>query len=448
MHPKQPITKNKSGPENSPQEDCPSETLPNHIAPLAPKTVNPKPETVARYKSAVELYASTNLTAKQICEQSGVPLKGFLSYIYRTQRHLLLARHGISCTTQLPSQIQLAGKKGQTPAAHAKYREAIAACDNIAYITLNVSQIAKSFGVSPSGLSNQLRRHYPEIVERREQQRQKQGLADHQRRGMRPQSQQHYAQAIELLQTTEKTIAEVAAICHVSESGLKQHLLFHHRPLLDNRFQRRETAKGCKQLGQLTGNGQRHIPHPQTQQRYCKAEQLYRDTSLSIRAIAEQLNLNRYSLAAYLRTWCREISVIRRSVVDNVTSNLSTAKHYLSSTAAKYAPAIAELKRNQLSTAQIAQKFGLHPDCLRNYLREHYPELYAQQGRIKIANGHTVSRRSMEKYAEAIHLYKTTTDPLHTIAVQLNLNYKSLSNFIRRNFPELIAQHHATKTNQ
>lgn len=46
--------------------------------------------------------------------------------------------------------------------------------------------------------------------------------------------------------------------------------------------------------------------------------------------------------------------------------------------------------------------------------------------------------RSEEKYAEAIHLYATTTESLKEIAQRLGLNEKSLGGYIRRNYPELV----------
>ena len=57
---------------------------------------------------------------------------------------------------------------------------------------------------------------------------------------------------------------------------------------------------------------------------------------------------------------------------------------------------------------------------------------------MRASNGRSVSRRSMEKYAEALRLCETTGEELKSIARRLGLNYNSLGGFIRRNFPELI----------
>ena len=75
------------------------------------------------------------------------------------------------------------------------------------------------------------------------------------------------------------------------------------------------------------------------------------------------------------------------------------------------------------------------------YLKEHYPELAAARGMTKTTNGRTVSNRSAGKYAEALHLFETTSEPLKSIAQRLGLTYNSLGGFIRRNYPEAIEKH-------
>lgn len=409
------------------------------------KRFSPRPETVARYREALELYAQTEMTAKQICEQCGVPTAGFRTYLQRFHRELLLARYGMERTSKQADRVRLKGKRGQTPTAHAKYKDAIAACDDVKYLALNISQIARLFGLDGTGLANQLRRHYPDILVRREQERQRRGLSDNQHRGMRPWCKEQYAPAVELLQTTEMTIPEAAEACHVTVSALRQHLLFYHHKLLDKRFEIRQKAKGVKRKGHVTGNGKRHEPQPENQKRYLEAERLYRETPLTVREIAERLGLKRSALSFYLQTWCRESLFARRGAEYYEGADLSETKHYLPSTAAKYAPAIERLKNSDLPTAKVAAEFGLHPECFRAYLREHYPELYARQGMTRTENERLVSRRSMEKYAEAIHLYETTDEDLKSIARRLGLVYNSLSGFIRRNFPELIARRNAMK---
>ena len=386
----------------------------------------PRPETEAKYREAVELYVATDLTTRQISERCGVPLGGFRSYLSRFHRELVFARHGVICSESQAAQQRLRGKRGQTSAAHAKYREAVAACDDEDYLELNVSQIARRFGLDGTGLANQLRRH--------------------QQRGVRPWCRERYAGAVELLRTTEMTVPEAAEACGVSAHGLSQHLLFYHHDLQDRRFGLREQAKGRKRKGRMTGNGQRHESKPEFRERYREAVRLYRQTPLTVREIADKLGMNRHTLAGYLQTWCRETAFERRGAEYTEKANISDTKHYLRSTAAKYAPAIERLRRSDLPTSKVAAEFGLHPDVFRQYLKEHEPELYARRGMMRSAGGRAVSRRSMEKYAEAVRLYETTDEDLQTIAQRLGLVYNSLGGFMRRHFPELLARHKGKAT--
>ena len=84
--------------------------------------------------------------------------------------------------------------------------------------------------------------------------------------------------------------------------------------------------------------------------------------------------------------------------------------------------------------AAIAVSFGLHPETFRGYLKEHEPELYARQGKASISRG------CMEKYAEAIHLYRTTTESINSIARRFGFNACSFRQYVQRHFPEAVKE--------
>ena len=364
-----------------------------------------RPATEDQYREAIELYGSTSLSVRAICARCGVSYAGFRSYLYKYRRDLLLSRHGVAASSASDAaHTRLRGRRGQTAAARAKYGNAIAACDDAKYVEYNVSQIAHLFGLNPTGLSNQLRAHCPELLERRELERRRLGLADNQQRGLRPWCREQYAGAVELLREL------------------------------------RERAKTQKRKGHITGSGRRHEPTPESRERYREAVRLYRDTAMTIKEIARRLGLNQFSFTNYLQTWHREDVFARRGAEYREGASLSQTKQYKKPTAAKYAPAIERLRAENRPTSEIAAEFGLHPEVFRQYLKEHEPELYARQGMMRASNGRSVSRRSMEKYAEALRLYETSGEELKSIARRLGLNYNSLGGFVRRNFPELIAK--------
>lgn len=403
----------------------------------------PKPETEARYGEALELYRTTRLSINAICEQNGISFNAFRSYIRRWHRELMFARYGIEISPLEAETTKLRNTSGQTLSAHAKYKEAILACDDMAYIKYNVSQIAHIFRLTPSGLGHQLHSHYPEILERREKKRQQLGINDNLHRGVKPWCMEQYAGAVEHLRTSDDTIRQTAARYNISYSGLREHLLYYYKDLVRKRATKRKQAKACKKRGALTGNGVRHLPSPRQTEKYRKAVHLYRTTAMTQKEIVSATGVSINGFRNYLRVWHRDLILERRGIKCHECEDicLSDTKHYLKSTAAKYAGAIEILKEGGRSTAEVARDFNLNPETFRMYLHEHEPELAASLGRMCLSDGKQVSVRSMNKYQEAIRLYETTTESLKSIARRLGLQYNSVGGFIRRNRFDVIETH-------
>lgn len=395
-----------------------------------------------KYRPALELYRSSDLTVKEICEMTGTSVSAFRAYLRRCHRELMFARYGIDVSHENAESARLRHTRGQTPAAHLKYRDAVAACDDIKYIGLNVSQIARLFGLDPTALGNQLRNHYPEIMERREKERRRLGINDNLHRGAKAWCTEQYADAVEHLRTSDDTIRQTAELFNISYSGLREHILYYHKDLIRKRSDRRRSARTDKVRGALTGNGGRHEPKEACVEKYSDALQLYRDTAMTQKEICSTTGVSLTGFRHHLRTWNRELVMEHRDVDCRAAEGDGT-KRYLKSTAAKYAAAIARLKEGGISTAGAAREFGLHPEVFREYLHEHEPELAAGLGMTTLENGKPVLARSAQKYAEAIRIYRTTTEPLKSIARRLGLTYNSLNSFIRRNCPDVIPAHNS-----
>ena len=403
-----------------------------------------KPETEAKYRPAFELYTATDLSIAEICRQCGISISGFSRYIGIYHRHLMLERNGIKCSQEEAGDIKISQRRGQRPETHAKYKEAIAACDSMDYIEYNVSQIAREFGLSGTNLGRQLRTHYPEVLEFRERARQRLGLDDGLPRGTRPWCKEQYAEAVGLLQADRYvTVQEAAERCNVSYSGLEQHLIFYHKELVGNRIKIREQATRQQRRGKITGRGTLHAPKPETIEVYAEALHLYRTTPMSVRKIAKQTGVSLRGLYDYLQTWYKDLVCERKGIPyeEGKPVEWSSVRRYNPATAAKYADAITRLKEGGLSTAKVAAEFGLHPECFRQYLKEHEPELYARQGMVKTESGRSMANHSMGKYKGALHLYATTTKSVKSLARRFGFNDCSFGQFIRRHFPELHEQH-------
>lgn len=398
-----------------------------------------------KYGKAVDLYAETDKSLKDIADECGVSCGALGNYLRRYWRELVLRRHRIHTDGKRPQDVKIIEAGKENVNAHLKYKDAIDAAGSTDYIDLNMSQIARKFGVGSTALSNFMRIHYPETLVWREKVRRRLGINDNIWHGARPECTEQYAKAVEMYRDTEMTMMEVAAACKVSPSGFSQHLRFYHKEILKRREQKRETAKAkrLQVLGELTGNGRIYRPSPATKQRYAQALELYRNTTLTMKEIVRRTGVPAEGFRFYLHKWHKDLVIERLGISSNVSghTDLRKARKRMKTVAAKYAEAIESLKNNPRPVAKVAAEYGFNPEVFRDYLHKHEPELARQQGMMKTANGKTVSRRSEEKYGEAVRLYGTTTESLKSIAARLGLTYNSVGGYIRRNYPEVMALH-------
>lgn len=397
-----------------------------------------------KYSEALNLYRTTDMTIAQISSQCGVSAKAFANYILRNHRDLMYRRHGVE---PVEADKKIWRAKGQKPATRAKYRKAIEACDSIDYIEYNISQIARMFGLNGSALANQLKVHYPDIIERREKERMRRGIADNYRRGARLSATEAYAEPLRLLAATDMTIEEAARVCGVSFTGLKQHILHHHKTLVAAREARRAEGKKTPVIGRMSGNGSIRRPSSADTDKYARAVELYRTSSLTEREICAITGLDPQGFGNHLRMWHQRLMFSRRGAQapDSASDRpgLGGSRPFSGAVAEKYAPAIDALKEGNRSVESVARQFGFIPEVFRAYLRQHLPDLWKQMGMTELSNGRKVRRRSSEKYAEAIEIYRTTTEPLKSIAARLGICYNSIGGFLRRSMPEIIEAHNA-----
>lgn len=398
-----------------------------------------------KYEEAVEMYADSKLPLCKIAVKCNVSLGGLGSYLRRYWRELILRRRGISYEGKDPKDIKIVSSGQPSIVSKAKYAEAVEACKSLEYIDLNVSQVARKFNVNGTALANYMRLHYEEIPIWRENVRRMLGIGDNVHRGVRPECEEQYVLAVEMYKSTDKTIPEIAEICQVSIGGLSQHMRFYHKEVIRKRKAERKAAKKNRIIGKICGNGQIHCPQQKTVEKYREALELYKNSNLIIKEIVRKTGVPLEGFRNYLRVWHRDLMLERRGgeKVDckEVYIDLAKTKCYLKLTAAKYGAAIDSMKNNLRPVTQVAAEYGLNADTFRSYLWEHEPDLVSQCGMVKNENGKYTSRQAMEKYAEAVRLYETTTTNLKSIAERLGVVYNSLSGYIRRNCPDAKQKH-------
>lgn len=393
-----------------------------------------------KYMEAVAMYAGSDLSIRHIAEICGVTAAGLSAHIGKHHRELLLARYGLEADKEELYSVKVKQPKGQSPATYNKYKDAIAACSDLAYIEYNIAQIGRMFGLDGTGLASQLHFHYQDVIPERENLRRRLGIADNIRRGMKPYCEKAYSEAVRLYRDTDMSIPEVAELCKVSVGGFSQHLRYYHKDVIEGKAGKRANAKrksGFRRPGNLAGNGNTYGPKPETVAKYARALELYRTTGMTIAQIAEVTGVTRTGFGGYLHQWHRGDKLLRRGLEWDGESepDLKGTPHYLKSTACKYAPAIESLRRNPRDIAKVAVEYGLGPEVFRQYLRKHEPELYAMHGMTRRADGKLVKRSSEEKYGKAIQEYATTAEPLKSIARRHGIVYNSIMGYVIRNCP-------------
>ena len=391
-----------------------------------------------KYAVAVDLYATTDLTLCRVAESCGVTARGLGAYIGRYHRQLLYARYGLETDTALTFKIK--PPKGQSRITHLKYKDAIEACGDLAYIEYNVSQIAQMFDLNGTALASQLRVHYPDVIPNRELVRQRLGIADSTHRGPRQASVDQYKEALDLYRETDLSIPEVAEKCKVSRGGFSQFMRFYHHDVITGKAERRQAARRdrlSRSAGSLSGNGTLYGPRPATIERYAHALDLYRTTSMTISEIVESTGVPPEGFKVYLHKWHRDDMLRRRGYDAGSDSrhDLSDTKRFLASARGKYSDAISSLRDNPRPVAEVAAEFSLNPDVFREYLKTHEPDLAAQQGMLRLSDGRMVRKSAHGKYSDAIREYATTTESLRSIAQRHGIVYKSLMGYLMRNCP-------------
>lgn len=256
-----------------------------------------------KYAEAIRIYSNSDIPLSEIAKQFNLSPDALSNYIGRYHRDLLLKKYGIE---SLNFSQCLKKREYQSVYTHKKYRNAILACSDMAYIEYNISQIAEMFGLNPTALSSQLRFHYPDVIPERERVRQDLGIADNVHRGARPQCLEAYADAVAMYRDTDMTVREVAEACNVSFGGLRQHLQFYHKSVVKQKADRRKSCANStdqRQSGTLSGNGQICGPKPGTVEKYAKALETYRTSSMTLKEIAKTTGVPYEGFRNYLRSW-------------------------------------------------------------------------------------------------------------------------------------------------
>ena len=339
-----------------------------------------------KYAKAVSLYASTNLSIREIAEIVGFSPDAVSAHLRRHHRDLILRRYSDDITATSPTLLdtdKIKSPKGQSLITHQKYEKAIEACASSDFIEFNVSEIAHTFNLDPTALASQLKYHFPEILTTRDKERAKLGIAHNRQRGARAESIATYSEALDLYRKSRLSLIEVAEQCKVSPGGFGQFLRFYHKDVIEWKARQRADIRSSK---------------------------------------ASKPDLRRASGS----------NAPSSSISDSESTFRKKSASRQKTAADKYLPAIESLRDNPRPIAKVAADFGFNPDVFRTYVRKHCPELHAAQSMHVDNEGRRSKRSSNNKYKEAIDEYLSSSFTMKEIAERRGLVYKSLMSYMKR----------------
>lgn len=339
---------------------------------------------------------------------------------------------------------------GQRPETEAVYRDAIQACQSIENLQLTITEIARMHGVKPECLRNQLKRHFPEVIQQREQLRDALGYSVPGNRGLKVATVKKYAPAIELLRDATLTVREVAQRCGVSYLGLQQHLIFYHKDIADSRMLFRTDAllKPVKERKESAIGGVRS-PRPETVAHFASALELYRTSALTLPEISERCHVNERAFASYLKNWYPEERERRKQERERKLKEKKEAEKNRPDrsgiTVARklYTPAITLLQQGK-TLSEVARELGVDLSNLSGWLRRNHPEVLEQcdAGMMVLPSGRKVCRRTWKRF-EPVAEYMSSHPSKTTVYVasKFSVPLSSVGKHISTHYPEIWERH-------
>ncbi len=341
----------------------------------------------------------------------------------------------------------MAKRYGQHPETEAKYRDAIFACESVMYLGLTTSEIARMHGLKAEAFRGQLKRHFPELLERREFLRTQLGYAVPGNVGLKEKTVLKYRKAVEMLRNGSLTVREAASCCGVSYTGLQQHLIFYHKDIAESRLlHRTEALNKTIVWGEASPGGGVRAPRPEAVAYYAPAVELYRTTDLSVPEIARRCGMPAHNLAVYLRKWYGADVQARRErrEAEKAARPPKVIRQTKAQKAAVlYAPAIG-LFEEGYSLPEVARKLNVKVYNLMAWLKNNYPDKMEdwQIGMMKLPDGSYVLRRRYNKYKPvAAYIAEHPQEGTEQVAARFGVPVSSLIKAMEKIFPTEWALH-------
>ncbi len=342
----------------------------------------------------------------------------------------------------------MGARYGQSPETEQKYRKAVQACMSIMNLSLSVADIARMYSLDPQCLRGQLKRHYPEVIPRRNELRAMLGYPVSNHTRLHQSSMEKYAPAVKMLKETDLTVKEVAERCAVSFMGLQQHLTYYHKDVAELRLGKRVQAlAGQVQMRQKDCNNRPTGPSATTRARYAQAVKMAGETDLPLTEIARLCGVASRGLQCFVQKWHRELMRKRQQRREEALLQRKEAAPPKVSKTDKvrelYAPAV-EMIRKGRSLSEAAASLGASPGSLHAWLKLHYPDvLEASRNSMTRTPGGVVVKRATYKRYQIVAEYMAAhpADRTRDVAKRFGVPASSMQKVLSRVFPDIWKMH-------
>lgn len=342
----------------------------------------------------------------------------------------------------------MGARYGQSPETEQKYREAVQACMSILNLSLNVADIARMYHLDPQCLRGQLKRHYPDVIPKRNELRAKLGYVVFDQSRLHQSSMEKYVPAVKMLKETDLTVKEVAERCGVTYLGLQQHLIYYHKEVAELRLGKRMQAlAGSVAVGGKDCNNRPVGPSATMQARYAPAIKMARETDLPLTEIAQRCGVEPWGLQGYVQKWHRDLMEERQRKREEALLQRKEAVRPKVSRAeivrVQYTPTV-DMIRGGMSLSEAASAVGTSPDNLRSWLKSHYPEVLdiSRNGMTKTPEGVTMKRATYERYVViAQYMAEHPGEGSVDVAKRFGVPVSSMNKVLARCFSDVWGKH-------
>ena len=406
----------------------------------------PKPETVALYAQALELYRTTDLTIRQIAAQCNVPLQNLACYIRKWYREDMGKRRLKRLERRYDSHNN--GEKKMDMSVQAVAWRRYAPVLEMLRQGASFHEAAIEACCTTNNLRNWVKANYPDLA--------KIVMAANmvplpEGTKCKRESWDYFKDAVKEYCETDTPLKHIAGSHGIRATSLRAFLVKHFPSAIARRREReakkQEHRRKAWAESKVKAQLKMEAYYRAVRDKYAEAIELYATGDYSTEQLATQFGFSPHAFASYLHAHYPDLVEKRRAkrkdwllqAKKEHRDNLEERKRIRAQLMEQvFSPALTDYLKGEEPVFVIAQRYGLKTYSIQNYLKLHHPELIQQ----RMEN---LARALDDKYAAAIKDYVSTNLPIDRIADKYALSSNGIRNYMKMHCPDLWNQRPSVK---